>query len=291
VEQIGHDSFWGCVDLVSVTIEPGSRLASIGDQAFSRCGCLEFINLPPNLEELRAYVFDSCSISVLRLESLLRLSLIGKNAFMYNDSLRSILIPGSVVEIGCRAFLDCHSLSEVHFVLPSKLVSIGGEAFGRCTSLTEFWIVASVEEIVGDFLRGSAVPEVFVEANNPHFETLEGFLVNGGRTILYYFGRDCDVRIGADIETIGPHSFEDCQFLRSVQFEPGSKLTQIEVCAFKNCRSLERVQFGGPSPTFGAAAFRECEKLKEVVFESPSEHLPVESSAFFGCSLLYQTSV
>jgi hypothetical protein len=259
-------------------------MTDIGESAFEGCVNLRCIDLPPDLEELRKSLFGHCNFSVLAFESLLWLSSIQVSACESNRALRSVLIPGSVITIHGWAFRDCVSLSEVNFVSPSQLRSIDFESFSGCKSLTQFRIVGSVQAISGSFIQGSGVHEVFVDGDNDHFDTLEGFLVNrAGTSIVSYFGKDSDVQIGRNIESIEEHSFEKCAFLRSVTFETGSKLAAIGTFAFQMCQSLERVQFGGSYPRFGFCCFGYCQALREVLEGSRTQGVPFGSSGFLGC--------
>lgn len=92
---------------------------------------------------------------------------IGENAFMDNNSLKSIILPEGVTSIGDRAFLRCDEVESL--ILPKSLVSIGVNAFGTlnikeiiipenveyigeaafvyCTSLTSLIIPEKVKEI------------------------------------------------------------------------------------------------------------------------------------------------
>jgi hypothetical protein len=226
----------------------------------------------------------------LSLGALTRLAKICDRACSENRRLRSVSIPGSVVKIELWAFTDCVSLEQVDFVLPSKLESIGSVSFRGCRSLTRFWIPASVTEIAGTFLQYSGVHEVTVDANNTKFRATEGFLLSrDGKSIVCYFGSDRDVRIGADIETVGNESFEECPLLRSVTFESGSQVKRIERDAFRSCERLERVRFGGACPSFGQFSFALCGKLREISLASPSDRLPVGTEAFIGSCLLKLT--
>jgi hypothetical protein len=275
VERIGDYSFWNCVNLSAVTMEGGSRLRSLGRWAFAGCVRLQFADLPSKLESLAEMAFWKCNFSALPLGSLRRLSRIRESACDENYSLASVLIPGNVVEIGFWAFYECVSLLSVDFVLPSKLRSIHFGAFAGCQSLTQFRIVESVTRIHGSFLQGSGVREITVDRDNAKFETMDAFLVSRDRKkIVCYFGNDSDVRIGANVETIGPSSFEKCQFLRSVTFEPASKLKRIGGHAFEGCRSLELVRFGGRCPSLGDFCFCCCDGLREIVFHAPSDYVP-----------------
>jgi hypothetical protein len=255
--------------------------------AFEECRGLQFIDPPPNLVKLGEKAFVRSRLGVVPLELMPQLSRIGFCSCEANRNLRSLLIPGSVVEIRQGAFADCDSLSRVEFVVPSKLASISWQSFRRCKSLSEFRIVASVREICGNFLELSGVHHISVDADNSEFETIGGFLVNRDRTaIIRYFGEDCDLRIDVNIETIGDYAFSRCRCLRSVTFEPGSKLKRIGNYAFASCMSLKLVQFGGPCPKFDTQCFSYCLFLEKVVFASRSDRVPRTDDAFHGCSSL-----
>ena len=59
---------------------------------------------------------------------------IGKGAFIWCDSLTSIVIPDGVMSIGLEAFSGCSSLTSM--VIPDGVTSIGKWAFRHCSSLT-----------------------------------------------------------------------------------------------------------------------------------------------------------
>jgi hypothetical protein len=212
-----------------ITVERGSVITEIGFAAFRDCHRLQLIDFSPNLAEFSPNMFSTCKLSVLPLNSLPRLSSIGRGACYGNENLGSVVIPASVLQISDGAFSGCVSLSEVHFELPLKLVSIGRESFRDCESLTEFRIVRLVRQIARDFGEGAGLHEISVERDNGYFDTIDGFLVNSARTfIVCYFGDDRDVRIGQSIETVGESSFANCPFLKSVRFETSSRLTEAD---------------------------------------------------------------
>jgi hypothetical protein len=173
--------------------------------------------------------------------------------------------------ISSYAFRDCTSLEEVQFQLPSNLAKIDKGAFQGCQSLTEIYIVKSVSEIVGNFIHGSGVRHVVVDPGNRKFQTIKGsMLERDGTCLVSYFGVERDVRIPSHIETIGDASFEKCGDVRSVTFEPGSKLTHIESWAFYEASSLEEVHFRSLRPAFAVDSFAKCTQLNMIVFQVPS---------------------
>ena len=70
---------------------------------------------------------------------------IGESAFCGCSSLRSLVIPNGVTSIGDRAFECCSSLSSL--IIPNSVTSIGNSAFRYCLSLSSLIIPNSVTSI------------------------------------------------------------------------------------------------------------------------------------------------
>jgi hypothetical protein len=49
---VGNDCFAGCRSLATVTFEQGSRLATVGKNAFANCPSISAIRIPPPLERI-----------------------------------------------------------------------------------------------------------------------------------------------------------------------------------------------------------------------------------------------
>ena len=110
VKSIESDTFSGCSNLKTVEFASGSKLGSIGANAFYGSG-LTNITIPAGVTS------------------------IGNSAF-YKNGLTSITIPANVTSIGWDAFYECSNLGTVTFAEGSKLESIGENAFDNCGSLT-----------------------------------------------------------------------------------------------------------------------------------------------------------
>ena len=107
--------------LVSVDMD---SVISIGDNAFSNCYQLKYVNIPSTVTK------------------------IGRNAFIDCESLKRVDIPSSVTEIGVNAFKGCTRLTGVTF--GSGLTNITTSMFSGCTSLTDVVIPSNITNIDED---------------------------------------------------------------------------------------------------------------------------------------------
>lgn len=168
VEYIGRRAFSSCKGLKTVTI--GSGATSIGIDAFNSCSSLEEMTVSP---ENPAY----CSADGVLFNK-------DKTTLIYYPTAKTgdYVVPGSVTEIGLRAFYDCEGLTAV--TLPEGLISIGQANFTHCISLKEMVIPNSVTSI------GSTA-----------------FSLCTGLT---------KVTIGSGVTTIGAMSFMSCTALTTI---------------------------------------------------------------------------
>ena len=98
VRSIGEGAFMNCRLLRNIYFN-GTKVESIGDYAFYRCGLSGDLDLPKGLKKLGASAFEGCT------------------------KLENVNLPDTLEEIGNRAFADCSSLREL-LICPST-VSVG----------------------------------------------------------------------------------------------------------------------------------------------------------------------
>ena len=167
VETIGNTAFSDCSSLATVTFEKGSRLKTIGNNAYYRCTSLTSIEIPASVETIEKKAFMHCSsLATVTFEKGSQLKTIAGDSYdgAFSDctALTSIEIPASVETIEATAFKRCSKLATVTFEKGSQLKTIGGGysssshfgtysdyygAFSDCSSLTSIEILASVETI------------------------------------------------------------------------------------------------------------------------------------------------
>ena len=241
VETIGNTAFSDCSSLATVTFEKGSRLKTIGNNAYYRCTSLTSIEIPASVETIEKKAFMHCSsLATVTFEKGSQLKTIAGDSYdgAFSDctALTSIEIPASVETIEATAFKRCSKLTTITFEKGSLLKTIGGGyyssyyhgAFSDCSSLTSIEIPASVETIEATaFSDCSKLATVTFEKGS------QLKIIGGGYSSSYYYGAflGCSsltsIEIPASVETIEATAFYDCSKLTTVTFEKGSQLKII----------------------------------------------------------------
>lgn len=181
---------------------------------------------------------------------------IGKEAFIYCDTLTGVTLGSSVTNIGESAFARS-GLTNV--TLPDSVTSIGNQAFLNCNKLTSVTI-------------GNGVTTIGEEAFKYCHALTDVTLGNGIKTIGNFAFNECaivNVTIPDSVTTIGESAFYYCSNLTSIVI-PDS-VTSIGEEAFYSCGNLMKVTLGKNLTTVGGWAFGCCDGLYEIVNHSSLE--------------------
>ena len=156
---------------------------------------------------------------------------IGNNAFVFNQSVKSITISNNITNIGGSAFWSCRNLTSV--IIPDSITSIGGWAFKDTP-----WLEKKQKE-------------------NP-FVVINGILIDGTAC-------NGDVSIPDGVTTIGDSAFNGCRSLTSITIS--DSVISIDINAFFDCDGLLSVTIGKGVTDIGERAFM-CENLSSITIPS-----------------------
>ncbi|MDE6014766.1 MAG: leucine-rich repeat protein [Acetatifactor sp.] len=315
VTTIGNGAFGGTkatqVNVSTIQFEEGTKLTTIGAQAFMYCTALESFTIPETTEEIGANAFEGCI------------------------KISSIVIPENVTKIGASAFSGCEVLTDITYnaihVTTSnqnifakcnvKRILIGekvsafpdnlfrGAQFSTNTAtgeeeLISIYIPASVEKIGNYalpnianlqkvvFADGSKLSTIgqyafyqcinLTSCNLPDSVTSIGNFAFAGCTKL---GSDSaePFSIPASLDTLGSNAFQECPSLTEVVIPSG--VNKINDKAFLNDTGLASVKLAGGFLTeIGVSSFEGCTALTEVSI--PNGVTKIGATAFKNCSAL-----
>ena len=260
VSSIGYRAFANNVSnptLQNVTFELGSKLETIGDEAFHYCMNLQSIVIPDSVKNLGAKAFFSCK------------------------NLKSIILPAGLMELKADTFNNCTSLSTV--VMQQGLLSIGDRAFNM-TALTSANIPASVRSIgekafvnlstliYVNFAQGSMLESIGVETfsgcNLLHSVNLPDTVKTIGENAFKNDSNLVEIQIPASLTEIPNGMFDGCSSIPAITIP--QNVTSIGNRAFANNRSITAIDIPAAVAHIGVSAFESCSAATRIVFAEGS---------------------
>lgn len=230
----------------------------------------------------------------------LNVMMISEEAFKDNDTMETIVIPKTVMQIGKKAFINCSALREVYFedtgdVADCDISIIFQEAFKNCTKLEKVDLTSvkvvtlgrecfagctSLKEVVALNKATTLSDRAFADCTSLDNIDLSGLYVCGtgvfsgckGLTTVY---TTSDTNLGA-------YTFQNCTGLKKITLSAG----QVGSYAFDGCTNLSSVTFAPAegeeslSASIGSYAFAGCSKLASVTFADKTAIWSVGDYAF-----------
>jgi len=166
VRTIGNEAFSGCTDLE--WIEMPETLEALGSFAFYNCESLISVQIPDGMTELKNSVFQNCkSLNYIHLPS--SLETIGKQAFAGCEALSDLRFPRGLRMIEEEAFRFCKSFSTIAV---EKLDVLGNRAFADCSAL-RFVAIGGIESLGSDIFSGVKDASVYSKEGSALFKQAE----------------------------------------------------------------------------------------------------------------------
>ena len=237
ITEIGEGAFGNCTALTSVTTYGDSKLAKIGNFAFSSDEQLATFMMPGRVREIGEGAFKYCSLSKVSFSN--DLEVLGDDAF-YGNKLTEVEIPSSITSLG-SVFTECASLTKVTLPntleslkrtfsgcsalesidLPEHLTSLGNGTFSYCTKLSDITLPDELtylgEEVFKECtsLKEIVIPEGITAINHSAF-------YNSGLT---------SITLPESIDSIRAYAFYGCHM---INFTLPKNVTYIGEYAFSN---------------------------------------------------------
>ena len=188
---------------------------------------------------------------------------IGAGFLSYEETVKRVTLPDSVVSIQKNAFNSCTALETIN--LPASLRQIGELVFTRDTQLREVTVPDDCAFVYENGMLFDREKTTFYAS--PAAETV--ILPSTVRTIAPYAFTYSNilrsVTLPAELQTIGEGAFGDCKALTAVKLP--ETLTALPDFAFTNCTALEAIRIPENVSVIAADAFRGCSKLQTVIIE------------------------
>jgi len=257
VQITGYHGTGGSVTIPSVI--DTRNVTRINDNAFYENSNITSLTIPDTVTSIGAFAFYRCTaLSTLVIGD--NVTIIQEQAFFNCYSLTSLTFGKNVTEIQYYAFYNAAITS---LTLPESLVTIGTYAFFYCDGLTSLTIPANVSSIgYGAFLQTSYLTSIFVDPDNPFFDSVDGILFNEAHTTIvqYPAGKaGSSYAIPDSVTIIGGAAFYYCLALTSVTIP--SNVTTIGTRAFFNCDHLVSVTFPANVTSISSEVFYYCKAL------------------------------
>jgi len=262
VTRIGNGAFQNKIAMTSVVIP--SSVTNIGSDAFQGCNGLTSVALSEQIKAIGLFAFGNCRKLTAITVDPLNPFYGGMNGILFSKDHTTLIqfpaglsgpytIPEGVTRIQSQAFVGSTKLVSV--LIPGSVTNIGSDAFEYCISLSAITVDAnnpvygSVEGVLFDKSQASLVAYPAGKGGD--------YIVPGGVTRIgpyaFAYASLTNITIADSVTSIEDGAFIFCPSLAGVII--GSGITNISGNAFFDCSSLSGVYFRGNAPSADNTAF------------------------------------
>lgn len=209
---------------------------------------------------------------------------IEKGAFQYYDSLKSVVIPNSVTEIGESSFMCCESLTNV--TIPESVTYIHEGAFAGCVNLQSFTVRpdnSTYKSVDGNlyYKNGKKLLHYAPGKSNTSF-TIPNDVTEIGDYAFCSSKNLTTILIPTGVVTIGEGAFSACTELTSISIPEG--VSEIQNKAFHSCTKLGSISLPDSATTLGHYVFYGCTSLTSITV--PAGITRTGEGMFYNCTSL-----
>ena len=210
----------------------------------------------------------------------------GVKILKYNGSAKNVVIPSEIEGLPVKiidefAFESNKTMKSV--IIPDSVEEIGGGAFWNCTALERVTLGNSVQKI--DTYYSDDYCGAFKNCTALKSITIPDSVKEIGCSAFWNCTALKNVALGNSVQKISYAAFYGCPALQSVII-PDS-VEKIGSYAFYDCTALERVTLGNSVQKIDDAAFNGCTALQSLTIPDSLQKIefPKNGSVFYGTEL------
>ena len=250
------------------------------DNDFENYNTLESVIFGTKIDFIRNYSFYLCE-NLNKINFILESSChtIGEKSFANCISLKTVLLPDSIINIDKGAFSNCIKLNSINFT--NTLQKLGDDVF-RETSLTDVNIISLNSMGIECFKDCDKLTNVIIN-NNCNITILEDKVFKNCISLnnieisdkINIFGSELffncksleNINISNDLSFIGNNCFANCENLLNINFY-NTNITKASDNLFLNCEKLKFCIFPTTLKEFGNNVFKNCQDLSYIIINS-----------------------
>lgn len=199
------------------------------------------------------------------------------NTSSSKNSLKSIILPTSIIAISQYSFYKCLGLTSIS--IPLSVKRIEPYAFGGCCFSSPLTISPFVTTI-GNYSFSAFNGVIQVDPENPNYASIDSVLFDKKISKLMYCSllKKGNYTLPATVKTIAGSAFYKCNLLSSITLQ--DSVTTIESYAFRECSNVVSINLPNSVKDFGWGVFYNCSKLASMTI--PEGIRKIEGT-FYGC--------
>lgn len=281
--SIGYNAFNGCTSLETITLS--SNIGAIGDDAFLCCSNLEELELPEGITYLGYSFIGGTKIKSIKIPSTVTScgvsNSMGYGALSYVTQLEEITfadgmeyVPGNI----CWNFAENTSLKKI--VIPESVTEIGENAFRNCAGIEEITFGKNIRRINRNAFREcSGLKKIVFQENEKEIEVngeLRKYPVTIESGSFWYCGSLEAVILSSNVTEIGDYAFCGCNSLEELNLPEGVRHLGYEFIIGTKIKSLRvpsTVGSSGTNNSLDGGALNDAD-VEEVIFAEGTKYIP-----------------